>query len=99
MINRVVLLKLNDEADGSVIAEMQAYVSRIGREIDQTRAYQLAPNEAAGDGDYNWVLYSAFSDEADMEAYREAPLHREFVDFCDPYTDAFLVVFYQALAP
>ena len=39
-----------------------------------------------------------FADEADMNAYREAPLHREFVGFCHPYTDDFSIVYYQAPA-
>ena len=98
MINRVVLMKLNEKADSSVIAEMQTYVSRIGREIEQTQCYHLAPNEAAAKGDYNWVLTSAFVDQADMEAYREAPLHREFVAYCDPFTEDFLVACYRAPA-
>lgn len=48
MINRVVLMKLNDRADNSVIAEMQAHVARIGAELEKARAYHLTPNEAAG---------------------------------------------------
>ena len=98
MIKRVALMKLNDKADESVIAGMQSYVSRIGAELDEVRAYHLTPNKAAGDGDYNWVLHSVFADEADMNAYREAPLHREFVGFCHPYTDDFSIVYYQAPA-
>ena len=62
MINRIVLMKLTDRADRSVIAEMQAYVARIGAELEETRAYHLAPNEAAGRNGYNWVLHSAFDD-------------------------------------
>ena len=98
MINRIVLLKLNDKANQSVIADMQAYVSRIEAELEETLAYHLTPNEAAGDDGYNWVLHSAFADEAHMNAYREAPLHQEFVGFCDPYTEDFLVATYQAPA-
>jgi quinol monooxygenase YgiN len=96
MINRVVLMKLNDRADNSVIAEMQAYVARIGAELEEARAYHLAPNAAADGDGYNWVLHSAFDDEAAMNAYREAPLHQEFVGFCEPYTEDFLVAYYQA---
>lgn len=99
MINRVVLMKLNDRADNSVIAEMQAHVARIGAELEKARAYHLTPNDAAGHaarGGYNWVLHSAFDDEAAMNAYREAPLHREFVGFCDPYTEDFLIAYYHA---
>ncbi len=95
MINRIVLLNLNDRANPSVMAAMQAYVSRIGAELAETRAYHLTPNEAADDGGYNWVLHSVFADEADMNAYREAPLHREFVEFCDPFTEDYRIVWYQ----
>jgi quinol monooxygenase YgiN len=98
MINRVVLMKLNDGADGSVIAKMQAYVARIGAELEETRAYHLTPNAAPGRNGYNWVLHSAFDDEAAMNAYREAPLHQEFVGFCDPFTEDFLIAYYQAPA-
>jgi hypothetical protein len=96
MINRIVLLNLNDRADPSVMATMRAYVSRIGTELAETRAYHLTANEADDNGGFNWVLHSAFADEADMNAYREAPLHREFVDFCEPYTEDFRIVWYQA---
>lgn len=96
MINRVVLLNLNDKADSSVMAAMRDYVSRIGTELAEARAYHLTPNEAADNDGYNWVLHSAFADEADMNAYHEATLHREFVDFCEPYTKDFQIVWYQA---
>jgi hypothetical protein len=95
MINRVVLLKLNDRADASVMETLQNYVARIGAEIEETRAYHLTPNKAAENGGYNWVLHSAFADEADMNAYRAAPLHLEFVTFCDRYTEDFLITYYQ----
>ncbi len=62
IINRVVLLSLNDKAEPSVMAAMRDYVSRIGTELAETRAYHLTPNEAADNGGYNWVLHSAFAD-------------------------------------
>jgi quinol monooxygenase YgiN len=96
MINRVVLLKLNEKADASVMETLQTYVSRIGAEIEETLAYHLTPNKADGNGDFNWVLHSAFTDEADMNAYRAAPLHLEFVALCDRYTEDFLITYYQA---
>ena len=94
MISRIVLMKLNDKADASVLAEMQRYVSRISDELTETRGYHLAPNDAAEEGGYNWVLQGLFDDEADMNAYRAAPLHREFVGYCDAYTEDFLIAYY-----
>lgn len=98
MINRVILMKLNAMADEPVIATMQDYVARIGGEMEEVRAYHLAPNQSAGEGDYNWVLSAAFSDNEAMNTYRVAPLHQEFVAFCDPYTEDFLAVSYEAPA-
>lgn len=42
------------------------------------------------------MLHSAFDDDEAMNAYREALLHREFVGFCDPYTEDFLIAYYHA---
>ena len=96
MIHRTVLIKLNHRADTAVIQKMQAYVSGIRNEIGGTRTYHFTPNQAAGEKGYNWVLLSVFDDEASMNAYRAAPLHQEFVEYCHPYTDDFFVCFYQA---
>ena len=96
MINRIVLMKLNDRVDSVVIARMQAYAARIGRELNEVRYYNLAPNLGGGEGGFNWVIQASFANEADMRAYSDAPLHREFVDYCGPYTEDFLVTYYQA---
>jgi len=96
MINRVVLMKLNESADHAVIDTIQSYVARIHRDIKETKAYHFAPNKAADKDGFNWVLHSAFADETDMDSYRSAPLHKEFVDYCDLYTEDFLICFYQA---
>ena len=96
MINRVVLMKLNNSADHAVIDTIQSYVTRIRDEVKEARAYHFAPNKAADKDSFNWVLHSEFADEADMDAYRAFPLHKEFVEYCDLYTDDFLICFYQA---
>ncbi|MCP4327071.1 MAG: Dabb family protein [Alphaproteobacteria bacterium] len=96
MLNRTVLMKLNDRVDSGVIARMQAYAARIGRELDEVQSYHLAPNLGAGEGDFNWVIQASFASEADMTAYGDAPLHREFVDYCAPYAEDFLVTYHQA---
>ncbi len=96
MIHRIVLMKLNARADDDVIDRMQTYVGRIREEVAGTRTYHMAPNEGAGDGDFNWVLTSSFDNEDDMNAYRVAPLHQAFVAYCDPYTDDFLAAYYRA---
>ena len=41
MISRIVLMKLNDETDPSVIATMQHYLARIRTELEETQAYYL----------------------------------------------------------
>jgi hypothetical protein len=89
-------MKLNDKADAAVLAELQTYVARIGKELAEPLVYHLSPNRAAGGSDYNWVLHSTFATEGDMNGYRDAPLHIEFAEFCDPYTDDFLVTYYDA---
>lgn len=96
MINRLALLKLANNADAAVMAQIREYVSRIREEVMETRSYHLAPNNAAELDGYNWVLHSSFETEADMNAYRSNALHIEFVKYCDQYTEAFLPVFYDA---
>ena len=95
MINRIVLMKLNDRVDSVAIARMQAYAARIARELNEVRDYHLAPNLGGEEGAFNWVIQASFANEADMEAYSDAPLHREFVDYCSPYTEDFLVTCYR----
>ena len=66
-------------------------MARIAVEVPETQTYHLAPNEAASPDGYNWVLQGRFADDAAMAAYRAAPLHREFVAYCEPFTEDFLI--------
>lgn len=95
MINRIVMMKLSSDADSAVIARMQDYVARIGAELDEPIAYHMAPNVAAVEGGYNWMLHAVFANEDDMSDYREAPLHCAFVDYCEPFTEDYMVACYE----
>ncbi len=95
MIYRNVLFKLNQAADDEAIQKIMQYVDRIREEITEVRDYQFAANMATTDGGYNWVLLAVFDNVPNMNAYRVNPMHLEFVEFCDNYTDDFIVSFYE----
>jgi hypothetical protein len=96
MINHIVLMKMNGGADAEVLARIQDYAERIRDQLREVRSYEIVPNVAGGSKGYNWAILSAFDNEADIEAYKVTPLHREFVAFCDPYTEDFLTLDYRA---
>jgi len=99
MINHIVLMKLNDAADDSVIAGIHDYVAAIAVQLDQVRSYSLVRNTSAVAKGFDWAILSTFDDEADLEAYRVAPLHKEFVAFTDPYTVDYMALDYESASP
>jgi hypothetical protein len=95
MIKHIVLMKMNGGTDAKVIARMQKYAAQIRQQIGEVRNYEIVPNVAGGNRGYNWAILSTFANEADVESYKVAPLHREFVSYCDPYTEDFLTLDYR----
>ncbi len=87
---------MNGGMNDTIVANMQRYADRIREQIDEVKSYALVPNEAGGSQGYNWAILSSFESEADIDTYKVAPLHREFVEYCDPYTEDFLTLDYHA---
>jgi len=99
MINHIVLMKLNDTADETVITGMRNYVAAIATRLDQVRSYTLVQNTSGVAKGFDWAILSAFDNEADMAAYRVDPLHKEFVAFTDPYTIDYMALDYETSSP
>ena len=99
MIIHIVLMNLNDGADETVITRIRNYVDAIATQLDSVRAYSLVRNTAPNANGFDWAILSAFDNEADMVAYRVDPLHQEFVEFTDPYTEDFMALDYESGSP
>jgi quinol monooxygenase YgiN len=99
MINHIVLMKLNDRADDAVISGMRDYVAAIAAQLDQVRSYRLVRSTSAVAKGHDWAILSAFENEADIAAFRVAPLHQEFVAFTDPYTADYMALDYESASP
>ena len=99
MFNHIVLMNLNDRADETVIAGIRDYVAAIAAQVDQVRSYVLVRNTSAVAKGFDWAILSAFDNEADLDAYRVAPLHQEFVAFTDPYTVDYMALDYESGSP
>ena len=99
MIKHIVLMKMNDELDDKTIAGMRDYAARIREQIAEARSYDIVLNEASGSKGYDWAILATFATASDIQSYKAAPLHREFVAYCDPYTEDFLTLDYQVAEP
>ncbi len=94
MIKHIVLMKMNGGTNEKVVARMQDYATQIREQIGEVQSYEIIPNVAAGNKGFNWAIVSKFANEVDIESYKVAPLHREFVSYCDPFTEDFLTLDY-----
>ncbi|MBL4757691.1 MAG: Dabb family protein [Rhizobiales bacterium] len=94
MITHIVLMKMNGGADEKFVARMQDYATKIRDQISEVQSYEIVPNVADGNKGFNWAILSTFANEEDIASYKVAPLHLEFVSFCDPFTEDFLTLDY-----
>ena len=94
MIHRIALLKLNANADASVIEMLQTHVAAIRDGGTGARSYDLVPNLATDDRGFNWAILSSFDTVEDMERYKDHPLHKDLMAATGPYEEDFIPIGY-----
>ena len=79
-IDRVVLIKLTDEARDAV-ETAAARAGEVLSAIPQVRAFEIWRGaDAKSAGDWDFGLHAQFDDLEAIETYINDPIHRQFVD-------------------
>lgn len=75
MIQHVVLLRWNEQADTAAIAAVTDALAALANKIPEIRSYRFGPDAGIYADNADYALIATFANEADLKTYVSHPAH------------------------
>lgn len=97
MLKHIVCWKITDtdRSKEENIREMKRRLESLPDHISEIKEFEVGINSNPSEAAFDIALYSGFSNEANLEAYRKHPEHKKVAEFINSIAEDRVVVDYE----
>lgn len=79
MMRHVAMFRWNDDVDATHAAKVSDALDELEGSIEVIRSYVHGPDAGISPGTFDYVVVADFDTAEDLHAYRDHPLHQDFI--------------------